>query len=158
MSSEQNNLTKIWKRKWFFISLWQGSGKQSSAFLHVRKRGIWPAQDNAKRKEVCGGLVCSWKHELHFRVPVVARGNAAGMAEVLAQPWSWDNTPLWYRPRGRERSRDRGESKRVNMSEHEHGAGEKHPHPAHTAVGPWAGGQGLSRQLGENSSLKQQYY
>lgn len=40
MSSEQHNFTKIWKRKWFINSLLQGRGRQSSAFLPVKNRGI----------------------------------------------------------------------------------------------------------------------
>ena len=56
----------------------QGRGKQSSAFLHVRKRGILPVQENAETKKVHRGSVRSWKHELHFRVPVVVGDNGAG--------------------------------------------------------------------------------
>lgn len=56
----------------------QARGKQSSAFLQVRKRGILPVQENTETKKVHRGSVCSWEHELHFGAPVVVGGNAAG--------------------------------------------------------------------------------
>lgn len=56
MSSEQHRCTKIWKRKRFIISLLEGRGKQSAAFLHAWKRGILPVQENTETQKSPWGV------------------------------------------------------------------------------------------------------
>lgn len=88
----------------------QARGKQSSAFLQMRKRGILPVQENMETKKVHQGSVCSWEHELHFRVPVVVGSNGAGHGRDARHGHGGSvpkqGTTLWYCLRVRQTNMD----------------------------------------------------